>query len=257
MEIHQSAIVSPSARLATGVKVGPFSTIGENVIIGNNTFIDSHVVIDGHTVIGERNRIFPYVSIGLPPQDIGYEDEVTLVEIGNDNVIREYTSINRATTKQNRVTKIGNNNYLMAYCHVGHDCMLGDNIIMANLANLGGHSVIGDHANLGGLVATHQFVKIGTHAFIGGMSAVSLDIPPYMMAVGNRAKLYGLNINGLRRNGFAKETINGLKRAYRIIWRECGRTREGIKKVQNEMEPFPELEILLDFINNSDRGVAR
>jgi UDP-N-acetylglucosamine acyltransferase len=257
MEIHPSAIVNPSARLAPGVKVGPFSTIGENVTIGKDTSIDSHVLIDGHTVIGERNRIFPYVSIGLPPQDIGYKLEDTRVEIGNDNVIREYTSINRATTKQDGLTKIGNNNFMMSYCHVGHDCVLGNNIIMANLASLSGHTVIGDYANLGGLAATHQFVKIGAYAFIGGMSGVSMDVPPYMMAVGNRARLFGLNTNGLRRNGFKKETISGLKKAYRIIWRECGRTREGVERVEKEIESFPELELLLDFIKNSERGVTR
>ncbi|MFC1533050.1 acyl-ACP--UDP-N-acetylglucosamine O-acyltransferase [Thermodesulfobacteriota bacterium] len=257
MEIHSSALVSPHAELAPGVKIGPYSKIGDHVSIGRDTVIDSHVVIEGSTKIGERNNIYPFVLIGSPPQDVGYNGEDTRVVIGNDNIIREYATINRATTKQDWVTIMGNDNFLMAYTHIAHDCVLGNKIIMSNAATLGGHTVVGDHVTLGGLVAAHQFVRIGAYAFIGGLTGVPQDIPPFMIAAGHRAKLYGPNQNGLRRQGFSKETINGLKKAYKIIWRESGRFSEGISRVRNEIDPFPELEMLLDFISASKRGVAR
>jgi UDP-N-acetylglucosamine acyltransferase len=257
MEIHPSAIVSPRSELDAGVKIGAYSIIGDHVRIERDTVIGSHVVIDGHTTIGERNNIYPFVSIGLPPQDTGYKQEETRVLIGNNNIIREYSTIHRATTKQDLVTVLGNNNYLMAYSHIAHDCLLGNNIIMSNMATLGGHTSIGDYANLGGLVAVHQFVKIGAYAFIGGMTGISQDIPPFMIAAGNRARLYGPNQKGLRRLGFSNETINGLKKAYRILWRENRIFSEGIERIKQEMAPFPELDMLLSFISNSQRGVLR
>ncbi len=257
MEIHPSAVVSPHAELAAGVKVGPFSIVGDHVSIGRDTIIGSNVVIEGHTRIGKGNVIYPFVSIGLPPQDLGYKQEDTRVFIGDNNIIREYVSVNRATTKQDWVTIIGNDNFLMAYAHVAHDCILGNHIVMSNVATLGGHATIGDHANLGGLVAVHQFTRIGAYAFIGGKTGVPKDIPPFMIAAGPRAKLYGPNLNGLRRQGFSGNTINGLKKAYRIIWRECGRFSEGIDRVRREIESFPELDLLLEFISDSKRGVVR
>jgi len=207
VDIHPSAVVSPRANIAEGVTIGPCSVIGEKVTLGKDTVIGSHVAIDGSTVMGEKNRIYPFVSIGFPPQDIGYKGEDTRVVIGDENIIREFVTINRATTKQDRVTIIGSRNYLMAYAHVAHDCILGNSIIMSNAATLGGHIEIGDHAIIGGLVAIHQFVRIGTYAFIGGKSATVKDIPPFMMASGDRAKLYGLNTRGLKREGFSQEKI--------------------------------------------------
>ncbi|MFC1867862.1 acyl-ACP--UDP-N-acetylglucosamine O-acyltransferase [Thermodesulfobacteriota bacterium] len=257
MEIHPSAVVSPHAELAQGVKIGQYSIIGDNVTIGRDTTLRSHVVIEGHTRIGERNEIYPFVSIGSPPQDIGYKGEDTRVVIGDDNIIREYVTINRATTKQDSVTLVGNKNFLMAYSHVAHDCVLGNNITMSNVATLGGHTVVGDNATIGGIVAVHQFVRIGAFAFIGGCSGVPQDIPPFMIAAGARAKLYGPNLKGLRRGGFSNDTINGLKKAFKIIWRGGRRFSEGINTVRKEMESFPELDMLLDFINDSKRGVAR
>jgi UDP-N-acetylglucosamine acyltransferase len=256
-DIHSSAVVSPKARIADGVCIGPFSIIGEDVEIGRDTVIDSHVVIDGHTVIGERNRIYPYVSLGLPPQDIGYSGEDTRLVIGDENIIREFVTVNRATTKQDWATRIGNSNFLMAYAHIAHDCTLGDSIIMSNAATLGGHITIGDKAIIGGLVAIHQFVRVGAYAFIGGMSATVKDIPPFMMASGIRAKLYGLNVRGLRKEGFSRERIDGLKRAYQIIWRDHQRMDEALKRVREEIAPFKELDILLDFLTSSKRGVVR
>ncbi len=257
VDIHPSAVVSPKAKIADGVKIGPFSIIGEKVAVGRDTVIDSHVVIDGSTVIGERNKIYPFVSIGLPPQDVGYQGEDTRVIIGDENIIREFVTINRATTKQDRVTKVGNENYLMAYAHVAHDCTLGNSIIMSNAATLGGHIEIGDYAIIGGLVAIHQFVRIGTYAFIGGKSALVKDVPPFMMASGDRAKLYGLNQIGLKRQGFSQEKMNGLKRAYHIIWRDRHLFNEALDRVRREIAPFEELEILLEFLVSSKRGIVR
>jgi len=257
MEIHPSALVSPHAELASDVKIGPYSIIGDRVTIGQNTVIDSHVVIEGPTQIGERNRIYPFVSIGSPPQDVEYKGEETRIVIGDDNIIREYVTINRATTKQEWVTVVGHRNYIMTYAHIAHDCKLGNEIVMSNVATLAGHTVIGDNATLGGLVAVHQFVRIGAHAFIGGMSGIDKDVPPFMMAAGLKAKLYGVNQKGLNRLGFSKETIGDLKRAYKIIWRDNRRISEGISQVRKEIESFPELEILLDFLNNPARGIMR
>ena len=249
--------MSPRAKIADGVTIGPCSVIGEKVTVGRDTVIGSHVAIDGSTVMGEKNRIYPFVSIGFPPQDIGYKGEDTRVVIGDENIIREFVTINRATTKQDRVTIIGSRNYLMAYAHVAHDCILGNSIIMSNAATLGGHIEIGDHAIIGGLVAIHQFVRIGTYAFIGGKSATVKDIPPFMMASGDRAKLYGLNTRGLKREGFSQEKIDNLRKAYKIIWRDRHLLHEAVERVRREIPPFKELEILLEFLANSKRGVVR
>ena len=256
-DIHPTAIVSSKAELGSGVEIGPYCIIGEHVTIGSDTIIDSHVVIEGHTQIGERNRISPFSCIGTPPQDRGYGGEVTRVIIGNDNVIREYVTIHRATTKENWETIVGNQNFIMAYAHIAHDCILGNNIIMANVVTLGGHTHVGDHANFGGLAAAHQFARRGAYAFIGGAAGIAQDIPPFMIAAGTRARLFGVNQKGLSRNGFDKETIAGLKKAYKIIWRENRRFNEGIRQVRDEIESFPELEELLAFLENSKRGIVR
>lgn len=257
INIHPSADVSSKAKLDDGVKIGPFSIIGENVTIGRDTDIGSHVVIEGNTVIGEKNRVYPFVSLGLPPQDIHYKGEDTKLIIENENIIREFVTINRATTKQDRVTKIGNKNYIMAYAHIAHDCTLGDFIVMSNAATLGGHIEIGDHAIIGGLVAIHQFVRIGAYAFIGGKSAIVKDIPPFMMAAGDRAKLYGLNQTGLKREGFSSEKIEMLKKTYKIIWRSHSLLSDAIEKVKSEIPPFEELNILLKFLIDSKRGILK
>lgn len=257
MNIHPSAVVSPHAELASGVQIGPYSVIGDHVTIGKDTVIESHVVIDGHTQLGERNRIYPFVSIGSPPQDIGYRGEDTRLFMGDDNIIREYATINRATTKEEWKTVVGNENYVMAYAHIAHDCVLGNNVIMSNVATLGGHISVGDHAILGGMVAVHQFVRIGPYAFIGGKAGVDRDVPPFMITAGSRAKLYGINGRGLRRLGFSQDTLEGLKKAYRIIWRDNKRMSEGVKQVKREMKSFPELELLLNFIEGSKRGILQ
>ena len=257
MEIHPSAVVSPHAELDEGVKVGPYSFIGEKVTIGRDSVVGAHVVIEGHTKIGERNRISPFSSIGTAPQDIGYRGEDTRLIIGDENVIREYATINRATTKEKWETVIGNHNYIMAYAHIAHDCVLGDWVIMSNVATLGGHIAIGNHAILGAMVAIHQFTRIGAYAFLGAKSGIDRDVPPFMMTAGPRAKLYGVNRKGLARMGFSQEVIDGLKGAYRIIWRGNKPFSEAIKQVKEEMVSFPELEMLLSFFNGSKRGILR
>ncbi len=255
--IHPTAVVHPNARIAEGVEIGPYSVIGEHVAIGRDTKIASHVLVEGWTTIGERNQIHSFSSIGTPPQDIGYRGEETYLVIGNDNVIRECATVHRATTKEDRKTEIGDKNFLMAYSHVAHDCKLGNHIIMANSVALGGHIVIGDYAILGGIVAVHQFVKIGPYAIIGGQSAVSLDIPPFVSAAGNRAQLYGLNLVGLKRRGFSDTAIATLKKAYKIIFRSGLTQDESTQKALAEFPDSPEVQLLVDFIRTSKRGITR
>ena len=257
MEIHPSAVVSSRAELGPGVQIGPYSTIGDHVVVGADSVIGAHVFVEGHTQIGERNTIYPFAAIGTPPQDVGYRGEDTRLIIGNENVIREYVTVNRATTKEKWETIIGSNNYLMAYAHVAHDCVLGDWVIMTNAATLGGHVSIGDHANLGGLAAVHQFVRIGAYSFLGGASGIVKDLPPFMIAAGSRVRLYGVNQKGLSRGGFSRKKIDALKKAYRIIWRENKKFDKGVEQVRKELSPFPELDLLLDFFGGSKRGILR
>jgi len=257
MDIHPQAVVSPHAELAPGVKIGAYSFIGDNVTIGRDTVVMANAYIEGFTQIGERNRIYPFSILGTPPQDIGYRGEDTKLIIGNENIIREYVSIHRATTKEAWKTVIGDRNYIMAYAHVAHDCILGNDIILSNVATLAGHTSIGDHVILGGLVAVQQFVRIGPYSFVGGKSGLDRDVPPYMIAAGPRARLYGINRKGLTRQGFPPDVIDGLKKAFRIIWRENRNFSKGITQVRKELESFSELEILLDFLNGSKRGILR
>lgn len=256
-EIHPTAVVDSRAEIAEGVKIGPYCIIDGPVKIGSNTTIASHAVIEGKTEIGERNRISPYVSIGAPPQDIGYRGEDTRVTLGDDNVIREYVTINRATTKEEWVTIVGSNNYLMAYSHVAHDCRLANHISMANSAALGGHTHLGDYVNIGGLAAAHQFIRIGAYAFVGGLTAIVKDVPPFMIVAGNKASLYGVNQIGLRRQGLSPNAIKNLKKAHQIIWRKNRTFENGIAQVREEIDSFPELEILLNFFKGSKRGIMR
>jgi UDP-N-acetylglucosamine acyltransferase len=257
MNIHPTAIVSPEANLEEGVEIGPYTIIGPDVNIGKNTVIGPHVVIDAHTDIGEGCRIFQFASIGAIPQDLKFKGENTRVIIGNYNTIREFATIHQATSADIGITVIGDRNLLMAYTHVAHNCKLGNHIIMGNAANLAGHIHIEDHAIISGMTGIHQFTRIGAHCFIGGASAVSKDIPPFVLASGNYAKLYGLNIIGLKRRGFKEETIRALKEAYRIIFRSSLLLRVAIEKVKNEVEDLPEIQQLITFIQKSERGICR
>jgi UDP-N-acetylglucosamine acyltransferase len=257
MNIHPTAIVSPEANLAEGVEIGPYTIIGPDVNIGKNTVIGPHVVIDAHTDIGEGCRIFQFASIGAIPQDLKFKGENTRVIIGNYNTIREFATIHQATSADIGITVIGDRNLLMAYTHVAHNCKLGNNIIMSNAVNLAGHIHVEDFAIIGGMTGIHQFTRIGAHSFIGGASAVSKDIPPFVLASGNYAKLYGLNIVGLKRRGFKEENLRALKEAYRIIFRSSLLLKVAIVKVKNEVEDLPEIRQLITFIQKSERGICR
>ncbi len=258
MDIHPTALVDSQAELADDVVIRAYTIIGPEVIVGSGTTIGPHVVIEGQTSIGERNQIYPFVTIGFPPQDISYTWEPSRVIIGDDNIIREHVTIHRGTPRGGGVTRIGNHNFMMAYAHIAHDCTLGDYVIMANGATLGGHVRVDDHAVLGGLSAVHQYVRIGRHAYIGGLSPVGQDIPPYTMASGERAALHGLNLVGLKRKDFSPPAIQALKHCYRIVFRSNLTMREAILRVREEVEPLPEVDVFLEFIEYpSKRGVNR
>ncbi|MBN1547680.1 MAG: acyl-ACP--UDP-N-acetylglucosamine O-acyltransferase [Syntrophaceae bacterium] len=257
MNIHPTAIISSDAHLDDGVTIGPYAIIGPEVRIGKNTTIGSHVVIERLTDIGESCKIDQFASIGGDPQDLKYKGEKTKVIIGNHNTIREFATVNRGTTSDIGATIIGDHNLLMAYSHVAHNCKLGNRIVMANAANLAGHIHVEDYAIIGGLTGVHQFTRIGAHCIIGGASAVNKDVPPYTMASGNHAKLYGLNQIGLRRRGFSEETIAALKHAYRIVFRMALLRKDALEKVKDEVPDFPEVRQFIEFIASSTRGTCR
>lgn len=259
MKIHSTAIVSPDVQLGEGVEIGAYSIIGADVKIGKNTVIGPHAVIDDFTHIGEGCHIFQFASIGAAPQDLKFGGEKTRVVIGNFNTIREFVTIHRSTMADIGVTIVGDHNMIMAYCHVAHNCKLGNNIIMSNGASLGGHTHVEDYAIISGLTGVHQFCRIGAHCIVGGASGVNKDVPPYTTAAGNHAKLFGLNLIGLKRRGFSEETIKALKRAYRIIFRSQLLLHVAIEKVEAEMAmaDFPEVRHFVQFIKESTRGVCR
>ncbi len=257
MNIHPTAIVSPDAQLEEGVEIGPYSIIGRDVVIGKDTVIGPHTVIDDFTRIGEGCRIFQFCSIGAPPQDLKFGGEKTRVIIGNFNTIREFVTIHRSTSADIGVTVLGDHNLIMAYCHVAHNCKLGNHIIMSNVATLAGHIHVEDYAIISGLSGVHQFTRIGAHSFIGGASGVARDVPPYTLANGNHAKLFGLNLIGLQRRNFPEQTIKALKDAYKIIFRSDLLLETALEKAQKEVEDLPEVRHFLAFIKNSERGVCR
>lgn len=256
-EIHPTAIVHPKAEIGEGVKIGPYSVIGEHVRIGDGTVIESHVVLEGRTEIGKGCRIYSFSSIGTPPQDITYAGEETRVKVGDQNIIREYTTIHRGTKKGGGETVVGSHNYIMAYVHIAHDCHVGGHIIMANAATLGGHIRVEDYAVIGGLTGIHQFVRIGMYAMVGACSAVSLDVPPFVSAVGNRATLYGLNLVGLKRQGFSRERIGNIKKAYNILFRSKLSLKEAIAKIEDEIPDSEDVKRMIEFINGTKRGICR
>lgn len=257
MKIHPTAIIAPDAQLEEGVEIGPYSIIGSDVKIGKNTVIGPHAVIDDYTHIGESCRIFQFCSIGALPQDLKFAGEKTRVVIGDFNTIREFVTINRSTAADIGVTILGNHNLIMASCHIAHNCKLGDNIIMSNAAMLAGHIHVEDFAIIGGMTGAHQFTRIGAHCMIGGASAVVKDVPPYMIAAGNHAKLFGLNLIGLKRRNFSESTISALKEAYHIIFRSDLLLEKALEKAQNEVEDTPEVRHFINFIKESERGICR
>ena len=255
--IHPSAIVQPGARLAAGVSVGPYSIIGDGVTVGDGTWIGPHVVVEGRTSIGRNNRIFQFVSIGAPPQDKKYAGEETAVEIGNGNTIREYVTINRGTALDAGTTRVGDDNWIMAYVHFAHDCQIGSHTIFANLSQLAGHVHIGDWAILGGNTIVHQFVKVGAHSFTGMSTYLDRDLPPFVKAAGNMAKPYGINSEGLRRRGFSSATIGALKQAYRTLYRSGLGADEMRRELEAQGAACPEVRALLEFVDASARGIIR
>ncbi|MDY6905222.1 MAG: acyl-ACP--UDP-N-acetylglucosamine O-acyltransferase [Thermodesulfobacteriota bacterium] len=255
--IHPTAIVEPGANISPNVTVGPFSYIGDNVSIGEGTVIGPHVVIQSFTTIGPNCRIFQFASIGEVPQSLKFKGEETFVKIGANCIIREFVTIHRGTAEDTGITEIGDECLLMAYTHIAHDCQVGNHVIFSNNATLAGHITVGDFATIGGLVAIHQFVNIGSYAFIGGKSAVVKDIPPYVIAAGDRARLYGLNSVGLKRHQFRSEAISALKKAYRIIFRIGLTLNEALERAHAEVDQTPEVKNFLDFIMASHRGITR
>ena len=255
--IHETAIIGSASQIGAGVEIGPYSIIGENVTIGKNTKIGAHVVIEGSTTIGENCTVFQFCSLGAVPQDLKFKDEESELVIGNDNTLREFVTINRGTSGGGGKTVLGDNNLLMAYSHVAHDCRVGNSVIMANSATLAGHIRIEDHAIVGGLVGVHQFVHIGAYAMIGGLTGVSKDVPPYTMVVGERGKLHGLNLVGLKRHGFSGDVIKGIKIAYKIFFRSGLTVQKAVEKIREENLTSSEVRHMTDFIVNSERGITR
>ncbi|MCI0468589.1 MAG: acyl-ACP--UDP-N-acetylglucosamine O-acyltransferase [Nitrospirae bacterium] len=256
-EIHKTAIISPNARIESDVFIGPFCIVGDDVTIKRGTKLISNVIVEGITEIGEDCSIYPFSSIGLPPQDLKYKGEKTGLKIGNKNVIREYITIHRGSVSGDGLTEIGDSNFLMAYVHIAHDCKVGNNTVMANVATLAGHVVVEDCVVIGGLAAVHQYNRIGAYAMIGGLSGVSQDVPPYTIASGERVKLYGLNALGLKRHGFSDESIKILKKAYKILFREKKTMREALKKIKTDLPQTEEIKRLIEFVEKNKRGVCR
>ena len=255
--IHPTAVVHPGAQLADDVEVGPYSIVGAHAEIGEGSWIGAHVVIDGRVRIGRRNRIFHFASIGAPPQDKKYKDEPTSVEIGDDNTIREYVTVNRGTAQDIGVTRIGNENWIMAYVHFAHDCEVGNKTILANCTQLAGHVIVEDWVIFGATTLVHQYVRVGAHAFTGMGSFISQDVPPYVMAAGHMASPYGINSEGLRRRGFSAQTIQAIKRAYSTLYRSGLALEDAKRELEAQAGAYPEVRPLLEFLSRSKRGIIR
>ncbi|MBA2690580.1 MAG: acyl-ACP--UDP-N-acetylglucosamine O-acyltransferase [Burkholderiales bacterium] len=257
MTIHSTALIDPGAKLALSVEVGPYTVIGKDVEIGEGTKIGAHAVILGPTRIGRDNQIFHFVSLGEAPQDKKYAGEPTRLEIGDRNTIREYCTFNRGTVQDAGVTRLGDDNWIMAYVHLAHDCQIGNHTIFANNATLGGHVHVGDYAVLGGLTGVHQFVHVGAHSITAAGTVLLQDLPPYVIAGGNTAKPYGINVEGLKRRGYAAETMVNIKRAYKTLYKSSLSLAEAKAEISADAADCPELQILVDFLATAQRGIIR
>lgn len=255
--IHSSAIIHPGARLGSAVTVGPYSIIGEHVEIGDNTIIGPHVMVSGRTRIGCDNRIFQFCSIGEVPQDKKYAGEPTRLEIGDRNTIRESCTFNLGTAQDSGVTRLGDDNWIMAYVHIAHDCQVGNRTTFANMAQLAGHVHVGDWAVLGGYTGVHQFCRVGAHCMTAVGTVVLQDIPPFVMAAGNTASPYGINAEGLKRRGFSPEVLMALKRAYRTLYKSGLMLEEARIKLEEDAKVHKEIQPFLDFLAVSKRGIIR
>ncbi|RMF85621.1 MAG: acyl-ACP--UDP-N-acetylglucosamine O-acyltransferase [Nitrospirae bacterium] len=256
-KIHPTAIVEPGAELADGVEVGPYAVIGPEVRIGEGTVVGPHCVIQGDTVIGAHNRFHQSVSVGDVPQDLKFGGEPSRVRIGDHNVVREFVTIHKGTKGDRMETTVGDHNLIMVGAHLAHDVVVGNHCILANLVTLAGHVHVDDYAIVGGLSAVHQFVRIGAHAMVGGASAVANDVPPFLTVLGNRAIAQGLNLVGLRRRKFPRETINAIRDAFEILYRSDLPQSEALERVRQEIPDLPEIRTFLEFVGNSTRGIVR
>jgi UDP-N-acetylglucosamine acyltransferase len=259
MPIHPTALVDDTSEISAEAQIGPYCIIGPHTRIGAGTVLESHVNIRGWTKIGERCRFYPNISIGSDPQDLKYRGEATYLEIGDDNIFREFVTLNRGTQGGNGITVIGNGNFFMAYSHVAHDSVMGSGIIMANAATLAGHVTVGDHATIGAFSAVHQFCRVGPHAFIGGFSVITRDALPFIKTVGerNHAKIYGINSLGLERKGISEQSIRELKQVYRICFRSKMNTGDALAKIRENRWSAPEVATLISFMESSKRGFIR
>ena len=255
--IHASAIIDPSAIIADDVEIGAFTIIGEKVEIGSGSWIGPHVVLSGPTKIGKNNKIYQFASIGDAPQDLKYEGEDTVLEIGDNNTIREYCTMNRGTPGGGGITKIGDNNLFMAYTHVAHDCQIDNHTIFSNAASLAGHVTISDYVILGGFTLVHQFTTIGEYSFSGMGTAINRDVPPYCIVSGSMAKAFGINKNGLKRHNFSDETIKSLHKVFKLLIKAKGSRQDNIAKAEEIAKTSDEVQNMLQFITNSKRGVVR
>ncbi|RMD82426.1 MAG: acyl-ACP--UDP-N-acetylglucosamine O-acyltransferase [Candidatus Dadabacteria bacterium] len=255
--MHPTAIVAEGARIGRGTRIGPYAVIGEGVSIGEDCWIGAHVVIEGETSLGARNRVFPFASLGTDPQDLKYRGEATRLEIGDRNTIREFATMNRGTAGGGGVTRVGDDNLFMAYSHVAHDCRVGNHVVLANAATLAGHVTVEDYAIVGGLVAIHQHARVGESALLGGGAMVSLDVPPFCIAAGDRARLHGLNVIGLQRRGFDKQTISDLRGAYRVLFQSSLKLRDALAELRSRYPNSPRVEQMARFIESSQRGICR
>ncbi len=255
--IHPTAIVDSGARLAEDVQVGPYAVIGPDVSIGAGSTVGAHAVICGPTVIGRNNHLYQFSSIGAAPQDKKYNDEPTRLEIGDGNTVREFCTINRGTEGGGEVTRVGNDNWIMAYTHIAHDCVVGDHIVMANNTTLAGHVTIGDHAVMGGFTKVHQFCRVGKHSFCAMDSGLSRDVPPYVMAAGHLAKPKGINSEGLKRRGFSPEQIRNIRNAYKILYRSDLKLTDAVERLASLAQTEPELLALVDFLRGGERSIIR
>uniref|UniRef100_A0A1S7LGJ1 Acyl-[acyl-carrier-protein]--UDP-N-acetylglucosamine O-acyltransferase n=1 Tax=Magnetococcus massalia (strain MO-1) TaxID=451514 RepID=A0A1S7LGJ1_MAGMO len=257
-KIHTTAVVEEGAVIGQDCNIGPYAVIGPDVSLDNGVEVGAHAVIQGHTCVGEKSVISSFSAIGLPPQDIHYQGEPTKVSIGKRCQVREYVSIHRGTAEGGGLTYVGDDCMIMAYSHVAHDCRVGDQVIMANGATLAGHVELQEFAVIGGLTAIHQYARIGRHAFIGGASAVSMDVIPFASAAGNRSKVTGVNVVGLRRRGFSEEAIKAIRRSHRTIFRSGLRLEQALEEIEKDaMSSFPEVVNILEFIQSSQRGICR
>ncbi|HVK58247.1 MAG TPA: acyl-ACP--UDP-N-acetylglucosamine O-acyltransferase [Candidatus Kapabacteria bacterium] len=254
--IHSTAVIHPKAQVGAGCKIGPYCVIGEHVVLGDECQLHSHVVIDGHTVLGKRNEIFPFASIGLKTQDLKWKGGITRTQIGNDNTFREYVTIHSATS-DGEVTEVGSHNHILAYCHLAHNVVLGNHVIMSNVATLAGHVTVEDHAVIGGLAAIHQFCRIGKMSIIGGCSKVVQDVPPFMLADGNPAETRTINKVGLERNKVSEEAQSALRQAFKILIREGLTISNALSRIEAEVPKLPEILHLIQFVRTSSRGISK